>query len=196
MIIVIDGYNVLKYKGSQSISQEKREQYIQRISTYCYYKQHCAWIVFDGGVYFYPVTFSYDRVCVVYSGEHESADTTIQRLLYKQPVDNTVLVSSDNEIAHFAIDLGMVSIDASVFSYYVNRALKPQKAGYVSDHKPAQKRPGHESTSYVDRLMEMASEHVLYKEEDMYYPLYENNSVSKKTLSSQEKEVNRILKKL
>ena len=199
MILIIDAYNVLKHKPHQTISEQQRDQYIARIDTYCQRKKHYAWLVFDGGPYLYPVTESYNMVSVMYSGEDSSADSCIMRLLLQQPVDNTILVSSDNELVRYAENSGIVSIEPSVFSYYVNKAFKPDTSGYHTTSGAAQKRPGHESSSYVDRLMHMASEHMLFKDDDIACDIEgepEVKSDEEQSKSKREKLLNRIVRKL
>ncbi len=195
MILVIDAYNVLKMRASQHISESERMNYIQRMKRYCSKRGHTAWLVFDGGPYLYPVTFSYDPVYVVYAGDYESADSYIQRLLYTQPVDNTLLITSDNELVNVAYNIGIVNINPSVFTYYVERALAPQNAGYAKEKGKARKRSGHDSSAYVDQLMQRASEYMLYKDEDVTQSVREETPRSQ-TPSRQEKLLYRIIRKL
>lgn len=195
MIIIIDAYNVLKQHNSHFVSQEQRATYIKRMREYCRHKRHTAWIVFDGGSYLYPVKHAEGNVYVVYTGDYETADSYIQRLLYHQPVDNTLIITSDNELVNAAYHLGIVSMDPCVFDYYVNLALKPAHAGYNVAHGQAQKRAGHESSTYVDRLMERASQYVVYKEEDFKDSVHEEVPTSQNP-SRQEKMLQRIIRKL
>jgi len=197
MILIIDAYNLLKQKSGREISHDQREAFIHRMREYCTYKQHTAWAVFDGGPYLYPVTVQYDHVTVMYSGEAEDADQCIQRLLLSQPVDNTVLISSDAELVAYAQAYGFVSIDPSVFSYYVDRALTPERAGVQKDSTKAHKREGHESSAYVDHIMQMASDHVMYKEDDVNHDIEEQTRhPGTHTLSRHEKLLRRVLRKL
>lgn len=195
MIIIIDAYNVLKQHDSHFVSQEQRAAYIRRMRDYCQCKRHTAWVIFDGGPYLYPVQHAEGNVHVVYTGDYETADSYIQRLLYHQPVDNTLIITSDNELVYAAYHLGIVSMDPSVFDYYVNVALEPTRAGYDTGSGQAQKRTGHESSAYVDRLMERASQYVIYKDEDFRDAVREEVPTSR-TPSRQEKMLQRIIRKL
>jgi len=196
MMLVIDAYNVLKQKPHHMISAEKRDQYIRRIRRYCQLREHTAWIVFDGGDYLYPVTEKHSPVAVMYSGDTQTADSCIQRLVLEQPIDNTVVISSDNEIVQYAREYGYISLDPQTFSYYVNRALEPNKAGVVTDKATSIKRYHNDTPEHVNRLMEMASEQVMLKDDDMTYAVEDGVSQHKHTLSRHEKLLQRIVRKL
>jgi len=196
MLLVIDAYNMLKQKPGHTIDERTRNAYIKRMATYAQKRKHYVWLLFDGGPYLYPVTEAYGNVTIMYSGEHESADSCIKGLLQHFPIDNTLLISSDRELVRYASDIGVISIKPVTFSYYLERALQPDKAGLHVTSQPAHKRQGHESSPEVDRLMQQASEHMLYKEDDIASELGEAQDIPPNTPSRHEKLMRNIVKKL
>ena len=84
MILVIDGYNVLKKQlGTVYASENQREQFIKKLCRYAHKKTYHTKLIFDGGMSLSPETFnpSSSKMKVLYVGKNKSADDYIKGYL-------------------------------------------------------------------------------------------------------------------
>src|SRR5437870_4731380 len=97
MIIIVDAYNLLHAISSskKAMTDKERAKFITLLGSYGKAKGHKMVIVFDGGPYEWPFKENTKRVCVVYSGMHESADDYIKQYLQEHRAKDLLLVSSD-----------------------------------------------------------------------------------------------------
>src|SRR5437016_701581 len=113
MIIVIDGYNLLRtvppYK--KTITDTERKQFIAQLGRYGRAKGHKIVVVFDGGPYEWPIKEKQsNNVLLIYSGIHESADDCIRHYLEMHRTQDIVLVTSDRELNNYAAQFSITSI--------------------------------------------------------------------------------------
>ncbi len=82
MLLLIDGYNVLKYHtADMHISQVQRESFIKKIAEYARIKKHHVIVVFDAGPSRFVSHEKEQGIHVIYSGERKTADDVIKGLL-------------------------------------------------------------------------------------------------------------------
>ncbi len=99
VIIIIDGYNLLKQvMPDEDIGEGQRERFIKQLSEYAHKKKHHVVLVFDGGSYVRPTKEIKGDVQIIYSGYHESADDYIYRYVEKHKSYDMLLISSDREL--------------------------------------------------------------------------------------------------
>jgi predicted RNA-binding protein with PIN domain len=195
MIILIDGYNVLKQRGnSLTITQSQRGAFARQLAQYARQKKHTIITVFDGGPYERPAYFTREGVTFIYSGLHENADGVIQSLITHYPASSLVIVSSDREIRKYAAQHNVQSIDALEFDNFLRNVIVqgPVVRVIKSKEKP-QKVKGYESEPELDKLMEQASSIIMYKDEDTASSDFDQH---KQKLSKKEKKKLKVIKKL
>jgi len=192
MIILIDGYNVLKHANSDvRIDEQERRQFIQMLSTYQRRKQHSSVLVFDGGPSTWPSKEIIAKVKVIYSGSKKSADKVIMEYIKDHYMKDLLLVSSDNELAHFANTHDVVSIGSEEFYYLMQEALRAPFESEIMEDVPV---AIDDSIEDVDELMEAASGVVPLKPEDGVNAVRHQASI--RSISKQERALLKKLQKL
>jgi predicted RNA-binding protein with PIN domain len=194
MVLLIDAYNVLKQMMSGPVTEPQRLAFIKKIDRYIRAKGHSAYIVFDGGDSHYPVENKRSSLVVIYAGYVYTADDILKKLCLKYRNQQAVLISSDRELGSFANMHNIACIDADLLDELLR---EPQAQGdqirLVKSHDQIMKRPGHESSSDIDQLMQESAEHMLVKMEDGELP---SRIKPRAAPSKIEKKIKRLVKKL
>ncbi len=119
--ILIDGYNLIRQSEGlaameRASLQEGREALLERLASYRRIKHHPITVVFDGTHAHDPLQgrTRYKGINVIFSRPGELADTVIKRLVTRER-ERAVVVSSDKEIADFAVLKGAVTMDSVAF---------------------------------------------------------------------------------
>ncbi len=129
MVIIIDGYNLIRQSSKlrryeQHSLQAGRQALVSRLSDYQQKKGHKITVIFDGwqGEEREEERDRYNNVDMIYSRYGEDADTVIKRLAAGSE-EETVVVSSDREIASFAASMGKTALSSVEFESVMNRAI-------------------------------------------------------------------------
>jgi len=192
MIIVIDGYNVLKHADSdRKIGPQERRQFIQMLSRYHHRKKHTIVLVFDGGPCTWPSKEVIAKVKVIYSGSRKTADTVIMDYIKDHYAKDLLLVSSDNELIRFAEKFEAVSIGSEEFYYLMQEALRSPFEPEVTEDVHVEI---DESIEDLDELMQAGSSSVPVKAEDVQHSGKSHSSMRKS--SKQERALLKKLQKL
>ena len=192
MIIIIDGYNVLKnvyYKAS--VDESKRMTFVRQLNEYAIKKGHTIMLVFDGGPFSYPFKEQYDKVTVIFSGIRQTADDYIIEYVTSHASSSLILVSTDRKLTHYASQHGVTTLEALLFYKLLQESVEEQKIPKHKDqhvHKLSQ-----EENPELDLLMEEAAGKVPRKKED--YDTVPKQQVSER-LSKKERVLLNKLKKL
>ena len=119
--IIIDGYNLIHQSTLINFSdqlgfQNARETLIDRLSDYKKIRRHKITVVFDG---LNAPRFSRRKdvtkgIEVKFSRRGETADTVIKRMAAREK-EKALVVSSDQEVAHFAASQGAATITSDSF---------------------------------------------------------------------------------
>ncbi|MFC1842677.1 NYN domain-containing protein [Candidatus Dependentiae bacterium] len=166
MILLIDGYNVIKQAMLKSkITERERDKFIKQLSKYHEAKGHNIKLVFDGGPFDFPTKEKISGIYVIYVGAQESADDYIKRYLSEHKALDILLVSSDRDICRHASRLGIEQIDAKEFYAILQSALKKGISGKLEKQTVAVKTTDKENKE-LDALMQEASKVMQYKTED------------------------------
>lgn len=195
VIILVDGYNVLKQVAEgQEISEQQRRSFIKQLAAYKHLRFHKKiMVVFDGGPDPWPTQEKIRGITVVYAGTSQSADDYIHSFFkeHTSKAANMMLISSDRELSSWASDYEVASIDALSFYKLMLQALKPpvkevagQKAVKISQ----------DSSPELDVLMQEAGGKVPLKTED--YPQLSDQKVRSGRLSKKDRGLLKKLKKL
>jgi hypothetical protein len=197
MIILIDGYNVLKMVFPKALVDEnQREKFIGQLARYAHMTHNKLYVVFDGGDESRPLFLQRRDITIVYSGYRDSADTVIKGLLEEEQQKEVLLVSTDRELNRYAAAYDIPSMESLVFYGYVRDRLH---AGEQAAQRPAQPQVhkfAEVSTSYdLDALMEEGSQKVFYKHDDEGDGLQAQHKPKRMT-SKLDKRLEKMVKKL
>lgn len=116
MIILVDGYNLLKgASGGREVNEAERRSFIQKLGIYGKRKKHKMVVVFDGGDSTWPFKEKIAEVVVIYSGAKQTADKVIKHYIADHPSKEILLVTTDRDLNHYAAKNNKVSIDSGDF---------------------------------------------------------------------------------
>lgn len=196
MLIVIDGYNLLKTaKRPHEIGDDDRRRFIKELVQYVHYVGNRVIVVFDGGEDSRPSSLSHHRVTETYSGYKESADSVIQDLLEENAQREVLLVSTDRALNRYAESLGIPSMDSTVFYSLLHDRLRgvynEKKYPSRKQESKIQKRDDFKSSSELDELMEVGAKKTFRKYVDQEVESGESSHRSKN-----DKRLMRLVKKL
>jgi len=195
MIILVDGYNVLKQvHDGELISEQQRRAFIKQLALYQKMRKHKKiMVVFDGGPDTWATQEKIRGILIVYAGAGRTADDYIHSFMkeHKEKASNMLLVSSDRELCSWACDNKVSSIDAHEFYKLMMKAINPpvkvpegQKAIKITE----------DSTPELDELMQQAARHVSPKSTDL--PEKQRQSEVRHKLSKEDRALLKKLRKL
>ncbi len=115
MIIIIDGYNVLKRFHGVTVSDAQKSAFINLLGRYMKKRNHRILVVFDGGPHFWPLVEKQKGVAVWHSGERQSADDLIIAYAHEHKNKDIVAVTADGEIVKKVGQADVQVIDPSFF---------------------------------------------------------------------------------
>lgn len=155
MVLLIDGYNVLKRSGhGDVISAEERGAFLDLVDRYLALKKHEGAVFFDGGESSLPTHWRWsERLVVHYAGNQKSADDLLLDALAEAERDRYLLVSSDRELIDAAEARGIASLGAEDFyqrAGEVVRSAVPQGNRFAGG---AVKRAGCMGSPELDALL-------------------------------------------
>ncbi len=190
MIIIIDGYNVLKNVYQSVVDAHQREIFIQQLNAYAEKKGHTILLVFDGGLLSYPYKETRQKVILVFSGRGQTADDYIMNYILTHARSNMLLISTDRALNRFALQHQVTSLDALAFYRIMQETLAraPVQLKDQQIHKMTE-----EKNIELDRLMQESITKVQRKKEDLQEKAKEQKS---DRLSKKERELLNKLKKL
>ncbi len=196
MILLIDGYNVLKLRlGGGHLSAAQRNAFVRQVERYVTSLRHEAIIVFDGE----RAEDDYGSkppVQVLYAGHRRTADQLITELCYRYRNQEQLVISSDRDICHVASSWGITCMDADGFLNLLAKPLQETKIVFQKSQGTLQKRPGHASNPELDALMGVAGRVVQIKPEDEIRETSEDQALRGKKLSKYERKVTKLVRKL
>jgi hypothetical protein len=129
MVIIIDGYNIIRQSDSlrryeHKSLEEGRRALISRLIEYEKKKRHKITVVFDGWK-----SGSADegrdregKIDIIYSRYGEKADEVIKRLT-SHVIGDAIVVSSDREISSFAVRSGKTALTSLEFEVILNKVI-------------------------------------------------------------------------
>lgn len=135
MYILIDGYNLIR----QSVFLQRYERrsleagrlaLMTKLSDYKRKKDHRITVVFDGwkGGSVEEERDRHENIEIIYSRHGEKADDVIKRIT-DQTAEETIVVSSDRDIASYITRQGKTSLSSLEFETIMNRAISPSFGG-------------------------------------------------------------------
>jgi len=194
MIVVIDGYNLIKQiLGSKRISHKQRDQFVVQLAQYLKKRGLKGVVVFDGGESTYPYSVKKGNVTIIFSGYKETADEVIASYLQEHKEYELLLISSDRALRNYAETLDKQTMNATEFYYrYLENKPVPEKGSgdqtlfKMTDNAPEE----------LDELMLEATEEVEFKKEDLPEETEIPRHKSIKKRSKKERRRKKLLDKL
>lgn len=213
MIIVIDGYNLLRhiFPKAKGLLDLQRRQLIAQLGLYKKKKQKTAKeiiIVFDAGPFGHASREVKDGIVIIFSGQKSSADDWIIEYAEKKAGHDILLVSLDRKLAQACEQYGVNSID--VFDFYkivqdvllehVHQSSTPSSS-IIQKYEPLEDLENFSTTidqQALDALMESASIDTKIKEPGKISNVSDRKDRlgASKKLSKQEKKLYHKIKKL
>jgi hypothetical protein len=141
MLILIDGYNLIRQSDILRSYEHKsleagRRALIARLAEYEKKKGHKITVVFDGWK-----SGSADeerdregKINIIYSRYGEKADDVIKRMAANSD-EETIVVSSDREIASYITRCGKTSLASLEFEGIMNKVISPSMEGNFAAEK-------------------------------------------------------------
>jgi len=195
MIIVVDGYNVLKQvKGAREISNSERERFIALLHQYGKLKGNKIVLFFDGGLTQWPSRERHKGIEVIYSGITQSADDCIKHYLKDHPNYDLLLVTSDHELGLWASHIQVPSINSIDFYQLMIREHSNAHTSNQQQHQGQLIKTSYESDESVDRLMQETVEVIHSKKDDII--AVPRTAVDNQRLSKKERKLLQKIKKL
>jgi predicted RNA-binding protein with PIN domain len=131
MYILVDGYNLIRQSDllrryERHSLEAGRLALMSKLSDYKRKKGHRITVVFDGWKSG-SAEEGRDRhgnIEIIYSRQGERADDVIKRIT-DQTAEETIVVSSDREIASYATRQGKTALSSPEFETIMNKAISP-----------------------------------------------------------------------
>jgi len=193
MILLIDGYNVLKQVfPAQIIGERQRKKFIENLGRYGKKRQHKIVLVFDAGPYERSWQEKVAGVYVVYSGTLETADDYIKRYLEEHRELDILLVSSDRELRSAAARWSIESMRAPEFYKIVQEFLKSGVAQAVK--KTDVVKTSEEKNVDLDEIMREGSKVVQSKVDDFVKLKRSRKSKAHRPSKKEQKKLKKLKK--
>jgi len=180
MIIIIDGYNVLKKMHGPEVSETQRSAFVNLLGRYLKKRHHKVVVAFDGGPDYYPSQEKQKGVMVWYSGLKQTADDLIISYVQEHRTKELLVVTLDRELCNKVGESRAETVDPVFFYHRVREICDPAKTETVADADEVCKLSD-ESDEELDTLMyEAAGMRMPIKDESEKTGTKKGNEVSKK----------------
>lgn len=156
MIILIDGYNILKLIHGPDLTETQRSAFINLMGRYMKKRQHKVIVVFDAGPCTYPMQEKQHGVQVVFSGEYQSADDSIVNFVRDHASKEIVVITKDRELIAHVTSLHAEIIDPLEFYKKVQQILQGSKTE-SKEHEQTIAKLSLENDPDLDALMKEAA---------------------------------------
>lgn len=210
MIILIDGYNLLKQLFPK-LKEDLEKQKNQLIKQLGYYKNKKfpevkdIIIVFDGGPLRHATREIHAGIVVIYSGQNSTADEWIIDFVEKNKEKEMLLITLDKNLISSCQKYGTDSLN--IFDFYKilqNTLLSDVDIDQELEKQNIQKYKNIEyenenqviNNKALDLLMEQASLNLGHKKDDTIYSEKHARESKAQKISKQEKKIYKKLKKL
>ena len=127
MIIIIDGYNLLKLMHGSNVSETQRSAFINLMGRYIKKRHHKVIVVFDAGPCTYVLKEKSHGVYVMYSGEYQTADDVIIKLVQDHSNKEIIVITKDREIISHVTKLNKEVLDPLGFYSKIRQAFESEE---------------------------------------------------------------------
>jgi predicted RNA-binding protein with PIN domain len=141
--IVIDGYNLIRQSPIFSVIErrnleEGRDALLECLASYKKVKRHSITVVFDGtgAETHMEQRTRWKGIRILFSRPGELADSVIKRIAARER-ERAIVVTSDREVADFAVRHGAASIDSIEFENKMDMATHadPDLIGFSEEEE-------------------------------------------------------------
>ncbi len=187
MVIIIDGYNLLKQLDPGAYIEDRAKDHLARsLGAYIKRRGHTILLIFDGGIYPWPIQESKAGIMILYAGHKRTADDYIKLYIAEHQKDDLLLVSSDRELCLWASKYDCASMNSLPFYSIIKDTLEHKD-------KPSRKLETVVKTTttedpFLDALMEDAKTDIYIKEDDWL-------ELTSKIKHNRESKIDRLLRK-
>jgi len=197
MIIVIDGYNLLKkVLAHDHITETERSAFVNLLGRYSNKRGHKVQIVFDRGPCRYPMKEKQHGVMVVFSGEFQSADDVIITFCKDHPNKDMVVVTADREIIQAVVSGNCEVVEPKVFYEKVKAVFQKSEQATARQRASVVKTSG-DADSDIDAIMlEAAGMKVPEKDEGDEYLIPRHHQPKGQEVSKRERKKIKKIDKL
>ena len=129
MIIIIDGYNVLKKIHGQHVSDMQKSAFVNLLGRYIKRRNHKILVMFDGGPDQFPSKEKQKGIFVWHSGFKQSDDDLIIAYAQEHKTQELLVVTLDREICQKVGECRVETIDPVLFYHKVVEVCEPTKTG-------------------------------------------------------------------
>ena len=125
MIIVIDGYNLLRqvFPGASRLTDRQRQRFIAELGAYRQLRSNEIVLVFDSGPTHHATREIARGVIIIFSGQKRSADEWIIDFMQRNKGKELLLVSGDRKLIEACAEFDVDSIDVASFYQLLQGAL-------------------------------------------------------------------------
>jgi len=197
MLIIIDGYNLLKQVlAHDRISETERLAFIALLGRYSKKRGHKIEVFFDRGPCIHPMKEKYHSITVIFSGEYQTADDLIISFCKEHCTKDILVVTGDREIVQSVSTGNCEVVDPKIFYDRVKsvfeKSLEAQKRqrGFVV-------KISNESNNDIDSLMVEAAEMgIPIKDEETEYSIPRHHQLKGSEVSKKERKKIKKIDKL
>ncbi len=204
MIIIIDGYNVLKkvHSASGQTTEAQRNAFITAVSRYGDMKNHKTYIVFDAGPSNYSMRCHQRETTIVYSGTHATADDMIEQLACSYKNREVLVVTEDRELQTRVKRFNADCIAPLLFYEKIKEIQKQKSQEYIKHQRATLVKISNDINNELDFYFQSLSDQgklqPLSQKMDDYLEdvTIKNRQTPSNPLSKKEKHQQRKLRKL
>ena len=213
MIIIIDGYNLLKavFHRVKGKLDNQRKHFVKQLGHYKSKKPDIKEIVlvFDGGHFRHATREISNGIVVIFSGQKSTADEWIKKYVKNHKDFEMLLVSRDRELKSKCENYGADPIDVEDFYNLVQNAILEEIT--INQNKDTTTQKFEDETYFdetgfdedfkandkiLDLLMEESEIEPLLKEKEKFEKRDKDNKHKQQKLSKREKRIYQKIKKL
>lgn len=195
MIIVIDGYNLLKLIHGSNISETQRSAFANLMGRYIKKRNHKVIVVFDAGPCTYPMKEKTHGIQVIYSGEYQSADDVIIKFVQDNSSKEIIVITKDREIIGHVTALSKEVIEPLEFYGKVRQAFASQEQKLLAEDGTLIKLTEEDSPE-LDDLMRYAAGMAMPDKDQEEYTVPRHHEPKGQGISKKERSKLRMIDKL
>ncbi|MCB9492958.1 MAG: NYN domain-containing protein [Epsilonproteobacteria bacterium] len=164
MIVLIDGYNLLKqiFPGAKHNLDKQKRQFIQQLAFYKAKKSDAIKeiiVVFDAGPFSHAYREIKSGITVIYSGQKSCADKWIENYVAKHKQKHCLIVTLDRQLTQACEKYGTYSISVYDFYHLMQDALLDQAAPTPTSTNTTQDLTKYDSSDHDNYdLLELSTE--------------------------------------
>lgn len=193
MIVLIDGYNLLKRIHGVACTEKERSAFVNLMGNYVRKRIHNKVLIFfDAGPCVYPQEEKQKGIPIFFSGEHKTADDLIMEYITEHKNKELLVVTYDREIKEYARAHAIETIEPELFYQRVKTIIAPTVQSNKADITI--KKLTQEEDPELDYLMHSYSK--ILPQESYEHDENKNMRIRSQTMTKKEKREKKMWEKL